>query len=975
MLIVQEFPVHSQVILDNKGKDFYLAFLPNYHNRWGLQDTLINKADSIFIFIASEKPCSGKIEYFDINGKPYSHDFAIGRPYQFYTFRLSYYNFALRGFNFEGKSNRNNSEVASRLTFHVSSTEDVSVFAHFQSINSSESCMVLPVDALEREYYVMAYNSDKNTPSQFGIVAIENNTKITIKPSVPTRYNQLQEQHIDLNKGEVYLVQADITKDPHYDLTGSYIFASKPVAVFAGEQRCQIPYEDDYYYPTRDYILEQMLPASCWGENAFLNPFVQPPGVTEKGYDLYRVISSTDNNSVFVNNKLKKILNKGEFFQDTLSDAIYIRATGPIMAAQYKKTSRDSTPYTVISDPLMLVIPPKEQFLDNYLVMNIQAYQLENFRDSLYSLPVYEKHYINVTVPDDAVSSLTTDGNPVKAGLFEKIANTGYSQANLPVSEGVHFLECDKPFGIFIYGYGVMNSYGYTGGLQLERISFVPPDIILSDTCFGINGRIISPDDSISRINEVLSPDSLNQNTNVIINKEPGPVKTAYIESFLKDIRQDGHFSLIINYGKNKTIREDHEIPGFTISVAGMLPSDIPLVEDSLPLNKSHCFDIIIHNYGKFEQELTDAFTDENSKYTVLFEGIKKVAPGADDTITVCFKSDSTGIFKSRLFLRNICSSIPLADFSVKISDDESPPQFSIKTDSCRSNIKISFSENENLDRGFEKLNYDILQNLALVNENISVSAIYLELEINDPYKDAYYNITVEDSAGNKTSVSDTIPGFTLSVARLSDKSDYSFGEHYIGGVYCGSLKLTNYGLFPITIENPYVIQSTAFSLPRSQFPITINPDETKFLMVCFSPHSITPETLTDTILLYSNCTVMRIPLSGSGMQLTGYGNNRCNIPVRIILEKIPGEFYLVTGYPNPSSDYTRIIFGVPETKRLSLCIYNMTGEKIKEYFSKVFQPGLYEYELNTSDLANGMYIYRLYGESVNKTGKLQIMK
>ena len=42
----------------------------------------------------------------------------------------------------------------------------------------------------------------------------------------------------------------------------------------------------------------------------------------------------------------------------------------------------------------------------------------------------------------------------------------------------------DEPIGIYIYGYGEANSYGYVGGTGCQSIDFNPPNIIAADECF-----------------------------------------------------------------------------------------------------------------------------------------------------------------------------------------------------------------------------------------------------------------------------------------------------------------------------------------------------------------------------------------------------------------------------------------------------------------------------------------------------------
>jgi len=65
----------SQELIDTKGRDFWLAFPPNYHNI--LNDPVDDYTDSLYIYIVADEPCSGVIDYTDIFGRKFSHKFQI----------------------------------------------------------------------------------------------------------------------------------------------------------------------------------------------------------------------------------------------------------------------------------------------------------------------------------------------------------------------------------------------------------------------------------------------------------------------------------------------------------------------------------------------------------------------------------------------------------------------------------------------------------------------------------------------------------------------------------------------------------------------------------------------------------------------------------------------------------------------------------------------------------------------------------
>jgi len=49
---------------------------------------------------------------------------------------------------------------------------------------------------------------------------------------------------------------------------------------------------------------------------------------------------------------------------------------------------------------------------------------------------------------------------------FQAIAGTDWQVGNVPVTEGVHQVTGDAPFGLIAYGYANKVSYAYPGGLN-----------------------------------------------------------------------------------------------------------------------------------------------------------------------------------------------------------------------------------------------------------------------------------------------------------------------------------------------------------------------------------------------------------------------------------------------------------------------------------------------------------------------------
>ncbi|MCX7736491.1 MAG: IgGFc-binding protein, partial [Candidatus Kapabacteria bacterium] len=208
----------SDISFDSKGTDFWLTFMPNFHNgRTNFPPEIPN--DSIYIFITSEVPTKGKITFKNFNNQTFTQDFTITDPSKIYVFKRHYYDFELRGYNDSGNNwSRNQNETPAVQTFNITSDDEVTVYALSQAVTTSDAFLVLPTDVLGDEYLVMSYNSDgrnavgnSRTPSQFVIVAVEDSTRVRIDPATETYSNGLNIQNITLQKGQAYLVQARIS--------------------------------------------------------------------------------------------------------------------------------------------------------------------------------------------------------------------------------------------------------------------------------------------------------------------------------------------------------------------------------------------------------------------------------------------------------------------------------------------------------------------------------------------------------------------------------------------------------------------------------------------------------------------------------------------------------------------------------------------------------------------------------------------
>jgi len=74
----------------------------------------------------------------------------------------------------------------------------------------------------------------------------------------------------------------------------------------------------------------------------------------------------------------------------------------------------------------------------------------------------------------------------------------------------------------------------------------------------------------------------------------------------------------------------------------------------------------------------------------------------------------------------------------------------------------------------------------------------------------------------------------------------------------------------------------------------------------------------------------------------------------------LPGKFELYQNYPNPFNPDTKIIYELPMKDNVVLKVYNILGQEVKTLVNEVQTPGRHEYIFDASNLASGVYFYKI---------------
>ena len=89
----------------------------------------------------------------------------------------------------------------------------------------------------------------------------------------------------------------------------------------------------------------------------------------------------------------------------------------------------------------------------------------------------------------------------------------------------------------------------------------------------------------------------------------------------------------------------------------------------------------------------------------------------------------------------------------------------------------------------------------------------------------------------------------------------------------------------------------------------------------------------------------------------------------------IPSTTELIQNYPNPFNPVTNISYRLSENGFVTLRVFDNSGREVKTLVNEFKQAGYYTDIFNGSDLASGVYFYKLsFGDFV-QTKKLSLVK
>ena len=88
-----------------------------------------------------------------------------------------------------------------------------------------------------------------------------------------------------------------------------------------------------------------------------------------------------------------------------------------------------------------------------------------------------------------------------------------------------------------------------------------------------------------------------------------------------------------------------------------------------------------------------------------------------------------------------------------------------------------------------------------------------------------------------------------------------------------------------------------------------------------------------------------------------------------------PTKFFLSQNYPNPFNPSTKISFNLEKAGYTTLAIYNILGEKVATPIAARLSVGQHDINFDASNLANGIYFYKLESGDFTSIKKMTLLK
>jgi hypothetical protein len=379
--------------------------------------------------------------------------------------------------------------------YRITSTAPIVAYQFnvFENAYSNDASLLLPTNALGSQYRILGWGAGHPVKipgfnildrSYVTIVGTRANTKVTVKPSWKIKGNPPVaptpaggDIQVTIGPFDVLNLETDdgsFGDDPKTiaDLSGSLVLADQPVAVYSGVESTGAPGVFDIPKPPGwdmmstcclDHLEEQIFPIESVGMHyvAVRSPVRSTGNWHEPDVIRFVGVAETANVTTSLAPPFDHFtIQPGEVKTTYAQEDAVINSDKPVMVGQLL-ISQDYVDGPALGDPALTIFVPVEQYRNDYLILTPKS---------------WTQSWIVIAAPSGA--NITIDNNPTTTCITNPAGNVmgvNYESRRCTVTDGVHKLTGDKPFGIIAYGYGTAGSYALSGGAAVKHVYDPPP--------------------------------------------------------------------------------------------------------------------------------------------------------------------------------------------------------------------------------------------------------------------------------------------------------------------------------------------------------------------------------------------------------------------------------------------------------------------------------------------------------------------
>nr|XP_022310029.1 IgGFc-binding protein-like isoform X2 [Crassostrea virginica] len=404
------------------GKEFLVLFMKNLRQTTGKETAHVLTDSSVYLNITSSSQLQSTIKSM------------VDRNYDFNSYiNISFpNNLTCDYFTKESK--------AVRLT--TSNLSTVVIFDSYD-IYTTDGTIIIPTRKLSTAYII----STANGASQFAVGSMHSETNIQIRLNIKnnTTLSLFGRNMLSGDTFSIRLNEFETLQISHpTDLSGTFLSADKPFAVFSGSQ-CK-----SYPQTGCSHMVSQLPPIKEYDNEYIIPSFLQNTGT------IFQVVSPVENNVTVTTGIARRTLHFQAYDYknfEVASDLIsVVKSDFPVQITGFAMGSHQVGPY-------MTVFPGIHHYLDYYKIL-VPA--------------IYRDSFICVIIPDQSLGKLMINDLPVHnyTSAFQKMASSAgksYSIKVVKVQPGPYILKTTDrvAFGVIVYGHRHSDGYGYAGNFVL----------------------------------------------------------------------------------------------------------------------------------------------------------------------------------------------------------------------------------------------------------------------------------------------------------------------------------------------------------------------------------------------------------------------------------------------------------------------------------------------------------------------------